>query len=119
MARGQTRQQETEQTLREIEAWEQTILRILVDGHKQRIALEKELKELKMRNGPDLNARFTLSLALDIAKQSSKGDRSNNEGFSETRQVYRDLSYAEIVAVQKAVVDSLIGLGMEIVEEAK
>lgn len=41
-------------------------------------------------------------------KISSKG---GTEPFSETKQTYRDLSYEDVMAVQKAIADALVGLG--------
>ncbi len=42
------RQHEIEDDIAGIRAWEDTIVRILTDGHAKRMELEKELKELKM-----------------------------------------------------------------------
>lgn len=111
---------EAEVNVTEIKIWEDKIVDILADGHNKRIKIERELKELKMDVGPEMDARFCVDLDFKASKQlGGKHDHSEQPPFSEFTGHYHDLTYPELVMIQKAVTDALIGLGLAVLEEMK
>ena len=73
----------------------------------------------KERIGPDLQARYCVSMQVQIRKQpNGKHDHDHSTPpFYDGQQNYHDLKYAEVVLMEKCVADALCGMGFAALED--